>query len=202
MQQVEPRSGPPHGAPLVTRTIEGAQASTGAITSDHPRSSPQWQCFSITTAGGGSMPVSERNTVPQSQRDDLNQGMSPCKHKRKHSEARGQGTHAAPAMSSIHVSVSLCLYTSGTAGERVTLETTSHCHYSDCEGCDGEVLLWLKSQPTNTNVQILRRRGSSDGDRQRIQLGDTSCKPAHRWFWCDGRLLSARSIDVRRILPQ
>jgi len=42
-------------------------------------------------------------------------------HKRKHSETGGQGTHAAPAMSSVHVSVPLCLYTSGTAGERVAL---------------------------------------------------------------------------------
>jgi len=59
----------------------------------------------------------------------------------KHSEAGGQGTHAAPAMSSVHVSVPVCLYTSGTAGERVALRLTSHHHYLDCEGCDGEVLL-------------------------------------------------------------
>jgi len=57
----------------------------------------------------------------------------------------------------------------------------------NCEGCDGEVLWWLKSQPTNTIVQVLLRCGSSDGDRQRILLGVTSCKPAHRRFWCDGR---------------
>jgi len=31
-------------------------------------------------------------------------------------EAGGQGTHTAPAMSSVHVSVPLCLYTSVTAG--------------------------------------------------------------------------------------
>jgi len=72
--------------------------------------------------------------------------VSPCNHKRKHSEVGQQGTHAAPAMSSVHVSVPLCLYTSGTAGERVALGPTSHHHYSDCEGCDGEVLPWLQSQ--------------------------------------------------------
>ena len=109
-------SGPPRSASWVTWTTEGEQASTGAITSDHWRSSPQWQCSSITMAGGGSMPASERNTVPWSQRDDLTQGMSSCKHKRKHSEGGGQETHTAPAMSSVHVSVLLCLYTSGTAG--------------------------------------------------------------------------------------
>jgi len=59
-----------------------------------------FQHHQFTTAGGGSMPASERNTVPLSQRDDL---MSSCKHKRKHSEAGGQGTHTAPApaMSSV-----------------------------------------------------------------------------------------------------
>ena len=79
---------------------------------------------------------------------------SPCNHKRKHSEARGQGTHAAPAVSTVHVSVPLCLYTSGAAGERVVLGLTSHHHYLDCEGHDGEVLLWLKSQPKWTNLFI------------------------------------------------
>jgi len=98
------------------------------------------------------MPASERDTVPQSQRDDLTQGMSPCIHKRKHSEAGRQATHAAPAMCSVHVSVPLCLYTSGTAGERVALGPTSHRHYLDSEGRDGEVLLWLKSQPKSTNL--------------------------------------------------
>ena len=75
-------------------------------------------------------------------------------HNRKHSEAGGQGTHAARAMSSVHVSVPLCLYTSGTAGERVALGPTSHRHYLDCEGRDGEVLLWLKSQPKWTNLFV------------------------------------------------
>jgi len=85
--------------------------------------------------------------------------------------------------------------------ERVALGPTSHRHYLDCEGRDGEVLLWLKSQPTNT-FQVLRQWGSSDGDRQRILLGVTSCKPARRQFWCDGRLLFTRSITVRYILPE
>jgi len=73
-------SGPPHSTPWVTSTTKAVQAGTGAITSDHPRSSPQWQCSSITTTGGGSMPASERNTIPRSQKDDLTKVMSPCKH--------------------------------------------------------------------------------------------------------------------------